>query len=207
MKNLIYIPIVHTEIDLGSMSEFAKKEYLARYGEGKWEEHIRIINETWNGLRGKIFSLNLPFKKLKIYQDGLPVCGRELEIVREVAGMGSPNHKIILELAEKGARLEGTEDKELLIQEYNNLKRVYELADTAQRTAFMQNYKKTASELIAKRDKFIAERVESTLAEHEIGLLFIGLEHAADKYLKNVKISYLIHRLPFRERYEVTTHG
>ena len=53
-----------------------------------------------------------------------------------------------------------------------------------------------------KRDKFIAGRIEKSLTEGEIGILFMGMQHTVDKHLKSVKISYLIHRLPFKESCE-----
>jgi len=191
MRNLIYIPIVHTEVDMGSMSTSLRKEYLTRYGKEKWRQHTKAIDSMWDGLCRKIFDLNLPYGKLRIYQDGLPVCGRELEIIREAAEKGSRNHKIVLDLVEKGARLEGTESPDLLLQEYNNFKKLQGTSNI-----------KMSDDLLIKRDKFIANRIESTLTEDEIGILFMGLMHRVDKYLSGIKVSYLIHRLPFKESYE-----
>ena len=207
MRELIYVPIIHTQVDMGAMSDSVKKEYSVRYGRGKWQQHITAINSMWDGLRLKIFGLNLPYKKVRIYQDGLPVCGKELEIVRETAGKGSLNHKIVLDLVMKGAKLEGTEDPALLLQEYHNFKQLYQHSDATEKKKAIDNYRKMSDNLLMKRDKFIAGRIHSTLAEGEIGILFIGMQHTVDKYLKDVKISYLIHRLPFRESYERTMKG
>jgi signal transduction histidine kinase len=55
---------------------------------------------------------------VRLYQDGLPVCGREEEIVRDLAGSGSQNHQILLELIARGARLTGSESPSLLLEEY-----------------------------------------------------------------------------------------
>jgi len=204
MRELIYIPIIHTEVDMGTMLDSVKKEYLDKYGPEKWQQHLKVIDDMWNGLREKIFNLNLPYGRVRIYQDGLPVCGKELEIVREVAEKGSLNHQIILELVSKGAKLEGAEDAKLLVEEYHNFQKVYQATDKAEKRRILQNYKRGSEELLIKRDKFIAGRIEATLAEDEIGVLFMGLQHAVDKYLKGIKISYLIHRLPFKKSYEVT---
>ncbi len=46
------------------------------------------------------------------------MCGKEEQIVHELAGAGSLNHQLVLELMGKGAVLVGTEDPQLLIREY-----------------------------------------------------------------------------------------
>lgn len=202
MRELIYAPIVHTEVDMGSLSESAKREYISRYGNEKWEQHVTIIGEMWVGLRKKIFSLNLPYERLRIYQDGLPVCGKEVEIAREIAGRGSPNHRIVMELIEKGARLEGTEDPALLVEEYRNIKRLYQSSTAEERLKALEDFKRSAEESLVRRDNYIARRIDSTLGKNEIGILFIGLQHAVNKYLKDMKVTFLIYRLPFTEGYE-----
>ena len=207
MRELIYVPIIHTEVDMGAMAESVKKEYSARYGRSGWQQHIKSIESMWDGVRRKIISLNLPYKKVRIYQDGLPVCGKEMEIVREIAGKGSRNHEIVLDMVMKGAKLEGTEDPALLLQEYKNFKQLYQYSDGSEKTKAINDYRKISDNLLIKRDKFIAKRIDNSLAEGEIGILFMGMQHTVDKYLKNIKISYLIHRLPFRESYETGLKG
>jgi len=202
MRELIYAPIVHTEVDMGTLSESAKREYISRYGNEKWEQHVTIIGEMWVGLRKKIFSMNLPYERLRIYQDGLPVCGKEVEIVREIAGRGSPNHRIVMELIEKGARLEGTEDPALLVEEYKNIQKLYTSSTAEERLKALEDFKRSAEGSLVRRDNYIARRIDSTLGENEFGLLFIGLQHAVNKYLKGMKVSFLIYRLPFAEGYE-----
>ena len=108
MKKLIYIPIVHTEIDLGSLNEELKKHYLEKYSLKKWNEHVNTILHIWEGLRIRIKQLKLDYKKIKIYQDGLPLCGKEEKIVRDLAAKKSPNHELVLWLMEQGAELFGT---------------------------------------------------------------------------------------------------
>lgn len=205
MKELIYIPVIHTQDDMGTMAYSLKMEYVAKYGKKKWQQHIKAIDDMWKGLHKKIFSLNLPYRRTRIYQDSLPVCGKELEMVRDMVAIGSMNHKIILELVKKGAKLEGTEDPGLLLQEYSNIKMLYQAADIEEKIKAGENYRKVADELIIKRDRFIAKKIENTLSENEIGILFAGIQHNVNKYLINFKISYLIHRLPFKESYETTT--
>jgi hypothetical protein len=121
-RKLIYIPIVHTEADMGSMSESLKKVYMEKYGRVKWNQRNRIVEKIWEEIKKKISLLHLDYTKVKIFQDGLPKCGRELEIAKSAADGGSKNYQLLLHLVGKGAHLIGTEDPDLLIREYNQLK-------------------------------------------------------------------------------------
>lgn len=202
MREAIYIPVIHTQTDMGTMAESLKMEYIVKYGKKGWEQHIKAIDDMWDGLNKKLFKLKLPYKKVRIYQNSLPVCGKELEMVQEMATKGSPNYKIIINLVKKGAKLEGTEDPKLLMEEYNNLKMLFKPSDSAKKIKVMEKYERMGSEIIIKRDKFIAGRIDNTLLDKEVGIIFMGVHHTVDKYLDNIKISYLIHRMPFRESYD-----
>ncbi|MCX6340124.1 MAG: hypothetical protein NTX71_09445 [Candidatus Aureabacteria bacterium] len=110
-----------------------------------------------------------------------------------------------MDLLEMGAMIEGTEDPSLLLEEYNNLKRLYQASGVKERSAAVQRYKDTERELLIKRDVFISERIKHTLSDGEIGLLFIGMEHAVHNYLEGLKITYLIYGLLFKEGLEDAT--
>lgn len=122
MRRLIYIPIVHSSADMGSMSESLEQVYRKKYGRRKWTQRTKIVEKIWKEVERKISLLPLDYAKVKIYQDGLPKCGRELEIAKSAAAGGSKNYQLVLDLVEKGAQLIGTEDPNLLIQEYHQLR-------------------------------------------------------------------------------------
>ncbi|MDD5496937.1 MAG: hypothetical protein PHP36_00690 [Atribacterota bacterium] len=188
MRRLIYIPIIHTELEMGSVATHLREEYVLKFGEEKWEEHLKLVNELWQWIKDKIEGLQLTYEQVRIYQDGLPLCGKELEIVQKLAERGSTNYKIILELINKGAKLEGTESKDLLLEEYNYIK------DIATSSVKKKEQKKGSKQLLIRRDNYIAQRINKTLREGETGILFIGSEHQVDKYLPpDIKISYLIY--------------
>ena len=115
MRQLIYIPVIHTEVDMGSMAGSLKEAYLSRYGEERWAGHVKAIEQMWDGIKRKVDLLGLDCPKTKLYQDGLPLCGKELQIVTEVAARGSRNHRILLDLVQKGCTLIGTESPQLLL--------------------------------------------------------------------------------------------
>ncbi|MEK7220546.1 MAG: hypothetical protein AAB253_05060, partial [candidate division NC10 bacterium] len=53
--------------------------------------------------------------------------------------------------------------------------------------------------LLRQRDEFIGRRIDETLKEGEVGILFIGLMHRVDRFLApDIEVQYLIHRLPFQ---------
>lgn len=187
MRRLIYVPVVHTEIDMGSLGQQLRQEYIRRYGQQKWEEHKNTVDAMWRGIENKLEELGLDYPRVKLYQDGLPCCEKELELVKDIARSGSLNHQLILRLVEKGARVMGTEDPSLLLEEYRSI-----LSGSKDNV--------NVHERLNKRDAFIAQRIQDTLAEGETGILFMGLIHRVDEKLpKDIQIEFLIHHLPFRQ--------
>ncbi len=175
MRCLFHIPIIHSAADFGSLSESAKAQYVEQFDPNAWAHHERAIEQLWAAIRQRVDVLNLDYTKVRLYQDGLPVCGFEEKIVREVAEAGSSNHQFLLELIDKGAMLEGTEDPQLLIQEYQMQKE--QLEAESQPPATGADRKVQADELLAARDRFIARRIDETLKAGETGLLFLGALH------------------------------
>lgn len=48
-RRLIYVPIIHTEVDMGSLAESFKKEYMKKYGTHKWEQHLKKNKRSLDG--------------------------------------------------------------------------------------------------------------------------------------------------------------
>jgi hypothetical protein len=200
MRRLIYVPIVHTMADMGSWAEALKQESIRRFGAERWAVSRQVIEEVWEGIRAKLLAFKLPWERVRIYQDGLPVSGRELEIAREVAAQGSKNYRIVMELVERGAMLMGTESPELLKREYAHLKRIAEAPTEAEGEEAKRGYRAESAEILKERDTFIARRIAETLEEGEVGLLFLGMMHEVDRLLpEGIQVEFLIDRLPLRE--------
>jgi hypothetical protein len=174
MRSIILIPVIHTEADLGSLAESVREHYVARRGAAGWDERQRLVAGIWDQIRAKVDKLRLDYRKVRVFQDGLPVCGQELRIVEQLAEAGSANHQLVLDLVHKGATLVGTEDPQLLIREYQM--HVQELAQAGARRVAPHD----AAELLSARDRFIAGRISETLLEDETGLLFLGAAHRLD---------------------------
>jgi hypothetical protein len=134
----------------------------------------------WKQIEGVAAGLEITAGAVLVYQDGLPVCGREREIVSELAGAGSRNHRLLLDLQARGATLMGTESPELLVEEYQ-----LATAAFASGTALKgdRRQQELRDSLLEKRDRFIARRINTTLGAGESGILFLGMLHQAAKYL------------------------
>lgn len=204
MRTLIVVPIIHTEQDMGSLLAQIKQEYIARFGHEKWCEHLQSIDEIWLGIRQMIILLELPYQSVQLYQDGIPLCGKELEIVRDVAAQGSTNHQLLLELIQRGATLQGTEDAPLLLQEY----RLHQ-GDLRETTPEHEQQRSELSrKLLLQRDQFIADRIHATLATGQIGLLFLGLAHSVENLLKpDILVRHLLPALREKQGKLRVTNG
>lgn len=183
-RQLIYIPIIHTEVDMGSMAGSLKKEYMQKYGIYKWHQHLKRINDLWISIEECLNQKHLCYRQVKIYQDGLPVCGNELQIVQDIAQRGGRNHQLLLKLISKGATLIGTEDAALLMKEYHLIKSTT-MGKPVEKGTIRQNY-------MAERDIFIASRIHETLKDRETGILFLGMLHKIVEILpSDIVVEYL----------------
>jgi hypothetical protein len=124
--------------------------------------------------------LPVDYAKLRLYQDGLPVCGLEKKIVCDLAQQGGANYRILLKLAERGAKIEGTEDSDLLRKEYELIMAgVHAGAGGLGADADKDENAGVLRDLLDRRDRFIAQRVDKTLQAGETGILFLGALHRA----------------------------
>ncbi len=178
MKRLIFIPVIHNLADLGSLADPVRAYYVEHFGPVVWQQRERAVEGLWNDIRRAIEALQFDFRQVRIYQDGLPVCGKEQQIVHELAGAGSLNHQLVLELVGKGAVLVGTEDPQLLIREYQLQRRQMDAPGANDKDA--SSLSGEAADVLAARDRFITQRIAATLHDGETGLLFLGAAHRID---------------------------
>jgi hypothetical protein len=168
-RRLIWVPILHEPVDLGSLRDSAR----AAHSRASWERYARAANEFWRETRRKVERLPLDWSRVRLYQDALPACGFEERIVRELAAKGGGNHRLLADLMARGATLEGTESPQLLAEEYRLQART--LAGDPP-----PNADQLARELLEARDQYVADRVASTLREGEVGIVFLGAAHSLE---------------------------
>ena len=178
IRRLIHIPIVHTSEDLGSLSDAVKACYSKAFGPRTWSQREQVVRELWKHIGESIEALHLDDQRVRIYQDGLPVCGFEEKIVRKLAQAGSSNHQLIVALLDRGATLEATEDPQLLMEEYEMQKQNMESQSAPDQVC--EERVRQAEHLLKARDAYIAKRIDATLKPGETGLLFLGALHRLD---------------------------
>lgn len=192
-RRLIYFPIVHTQADMGRFGESIDRVTLQKFGRKVWRRKANLIDKMWTEIEVVIDGLALSYERVRLYQDGLPACGREAEIVKELAKAGSRNHKLLLSLMERGATIMGTESSELLIQEYELFKQILGARNTLKGTRMDVRQKTLSDSLLKGRDQHIADRINKTLRSGETGILFLGMLHSVENKLDNdIRVVYPI---------------
>jgi hypothetical protein len=198
---------------MGGLSESVKRASIKRIGRIGWKRKIDFIEEYWNEIEKVLEKLSLPFDRVRIYQDGLPVSGREGDIVRELAEGGSRNHALLLRLMDKGAMLMGTESLKLLLQEYEKAKQSLASAERPNRPRAPRLWPLPRREehekgrghagatrierdsVLDERDRFIAERINQTLRPGEVGIVFLGMLHGLDPWLnQDIQVIYPLNK-------------
>jgi len=183
VRQLIHVPILHAPADMGSLAEDLAAAYIERFGRRHWDEYLVLIENFWPTVRTNLEQLGLDYQRVDLYQDGLPVCGREREIVEKAAAAGSENHQLLLELTARGATLLGTEDPRLLLEEYRNVQAALKSNPGAAGVVEPSRQDAQHGETLAKRDAYVGRRVSQTLQPGRTGLLFLGLMHNVESFL------------------------
>ena len=186
MRRLIHVPIVHSQADLGPIQERVRQAYLEKGGEDAWKASREALAEFWNAMEIAMDRLPVDCTKVRLYQDGLPVCGLEEKIVHDLAGQGGANYRILLKLAERGAIIEGTEDPDLLRKEYELIMAgVHAGTGSLGGDIAKDGNAEVLRDLLDRRDRFVAQRIDKTLQAGETGILFLGALHRAAAMLPN----------------------
>ena len=140
LRRLVYVPILHVREDVDELGAMFSGDEVKEKEPQTLEEQRAAVGKMWSGIAARLAELELPWERTRIYQDGLPVCGTELKIIAQLAENGSRNHLLLLDLQKKGAKLEGTEDIELLMREYNLLNVLLMKVPGAEQAAPMPEY-------------------------------------------------------------------
>ncbi len=176
VRKIIFIPILHTEADYGSISKEMTSRFKKVLGEKMWEKRQKTILSLWERISDYFDDKNVSL--LRIYQDGMAADGvLGKKIVWKVAEVGSANHKLIRKLIERGAILEKTEDPELLKEERDLILKMIKPKSPYARLINRSRYIHVKDRLLNKRDEFIANQINRTLKEGETGVLFLGASH------------------------------
>jgi len=188
MKTLIYVPIIHTSADLGSIAKEVTKRGITDLGKELWREHERAVEGFWNAIIRYFGSIEV--SGVKIYQDGMMADGEIGEkIVAEGIKSGSKNYELVSGLLRRGAILVKTEDFKHVKEERDRLLAIIQAKSTLLKLIAFIKYKLIKTRLLTKRDKFISRRINRTLNHGETGIIFIGAYHNIKKRIPlNIQI-------------------
>jgi DNA-binding protein len=188
MRTLIYVPVIHTSADLGSIAKEVAKRGIRDLGQELWEKHRKTVEGFWDVVSDYFDSIDV--KDMKIYQDGM-VAEDEVgkKIAEDTAKAGSKNYQLILKLLDRGAVLVKTEDFKLVKKEYDRLLAITQAKSITKKIIAFIKYKLVKVILLNRRDNFIANRIEQTLKAEGKAILFIGAFHNIKKRLpKDIQI-------------------
>lgn len=176
MRRLVYVPIIHTGPELGTLAESIEERAKRVVGESNWQRHKEVVRRYWQEIANYWEQNNVP--GLKIFQDGMPADGVVGEtIVKSLADKGSVNYQIIARLLEKGATLIQTEDPETVKKEYLLAKELIKRKSLLASLRAVFRYRRQKGRLLQARDTYITSRIKESLAEGETGVCFLGAEH------------------------------
>ncbi len=176
MRTLLYVPVIHTSADLGSLAKEVTRRGVADLGEDLWQAHRKTVDGFWDMISHYFNSIDV--SGLKIYQDGMVAEGEVGEkIVEEGMKTGSKNYELLLKLLKRGAILVKTEDFKLVKEELDRLTAITHAKTIIQKLVAFIKYKFIKNKLLGKRDKFIVKRITETLNQSETGILFVGAYH------------------------------
>ena len=191
-RTLYYVPMIHTAQELGELGPAIKDIKETVYGEKAARADEREIEHLWHFIRWRVFETVPNVPGLIIYQDGLPVGPREK--IRALFALtladypASPLFRLMKELIDRGAILEGTEDIALVrkriqvCQEISRLLIRYQNPKDVEK--FITQKMTEHDDLIKRADQFIANRINETLPPQARGLLFMGLHHRVDEEIR-----------------------
>lgn len=200
-RTLIYIPIIHNMVEMGSFGNSIRQRSLQKLGRKGLDRKVKMVNGMWTDIERIIDGLSLSYPKVRLYQDGLPVCGHVDEIVTELAKAGSRNYQLLLRLKKKGATIMGTESSELLVEEYQLAKQLLTQTDSLKEGKLEKSIKNLSYSLLKRRDIYIAEKINTTLQMGETGILFLGMLHSVENlFEKNIRVIYPIDRPSLTEK-------
>jgi hypothetical protein len=195
-RSLVYIPMIHTLADMGALGASIQKVKLKALGRRGLEHSAAAVEQMWGEIERTVRNLPVRPGGVRVYQDGLPVCGHEREIVADLAEAGSRNHRLLMSLQARGAVLMGTESPALLVEEYQLASAALAAGRTSPAKMCRDRLRDT---LIERRDHYIADRINRTLGAGESGILFMGMLHEVTGSLAaDIQVAYPLGRPPAR---------
>ena len=167
-RKLYFVPLIYCEKE-------AQAEYLERF------------NKYWNQVENQVSSLELKLGKIdKIYHELIAVGGEDG--VNVIKDLNDKSYQIVENRLDKGTQLEATEEAEILT-EFMDWSRCLVLGLQNQKV-FTKVYE-YYTEASKKRTEHIAKKIDETLKEDEVGVLFMREGHQV-QFPSDIKVFYVV---------------
>ena len=106
MRTLIYVPIIHSAADMGSLGKEIGRNKLSDSIANILQKHTQTINGYWQAIETYFDHFDFKTSETKIYQDGMFLEGEmATTIINEGIRAGSKNSQIVSNPTERGATL------------------------------------------------------------------------------------------------------
>lgn len=149
-------------------------------------EFLEKFNRYWNQVENQISELELKLGKVcRIYHEMIAAGGDEG--VKLLESLHEKSYRIVENRLNKGGVFEALEDEELLTQ-IMDCQRCISIG-LQSRSVFSMIYD-SYTEASKKRNEYIAQQVEKTLGENEIGLIMMSEGHHA-QFSPNIQLFYV----------------
>ena len=176
MRRLIYVPIIHSGPDLGTLAANLEERAEAVLKRDDWQMHKEVVQRYWQAIAN--YWEGRDVSGYKIFQDGMPADGIiAQQIIRDMAEQGSINHQILEQLVERGAEIVKTENPRLLKEEFLLAGALAKKASLLKTLVALLRYRWRKGRLLRARDRFIARSINSSLHDGETGICFLGASH------------------------------
>jgi len=136
-------------------------------------EYLEKFNKYWDQVENQVSDLELKLGQIsKIYHELIPASGEKG--TKAIKELHQRSYEVIKERLEKGARLEATEEGELLT-EFMDWGRC--LAIGLQNEKVFNKIYESYVEVSKRRNEYIAKHIDETLEVDETGILFMREGH------------------------------
>ena len=137
------------------------------------EEGIAVLQRYWDQIESQVASLESRLGTIRrVYHEGMTKGGEEA--LKYMATVDERCHALIQSKISAGASLEATEDGEVLVETLD-LQRCLMLPFSGDTVAL--RLREWLTEGLRRRYEYVSRRIDDTLGEDQVGLLFISERH------------------------------
>ena len=137
------------------------------------EEGIAVLQRYWDQIESQVASLESRLGTIRsVYHEGMTEGGEES--LKYMATVDERCHALIQSKIRAGASLEATEDGEVLVETLD-LQRCLMLPFSGDTVAL--RLREWLTEGLHRRYEYVSRRIDDTLGEDQVGLLFISERH------------------------------